>query len=430
MNILMVTNVYTPQIGGVTRSIQQYTAEYRRRGHNVLVIAPDYEENPENDEGVLRVPAIPNFYLNQYSLPIPVLALLLPEVRKLEPELVHSHHPFLLGTTAHTLASEFDVPLVYTHHTRYSTYIEAKTSWPHSVEEAVLELITGYCELTDVTIAPSEGIRRLLQERGIERRIEVVPTGVEFDRFQMGNGSQARQAYSIPQDAFVVGHCGRLAAEKNCRFLANALSRFLVDCPESRALIVGDGPERPVFEKTFAESGTSDRVTMTGFLEHEELVNAYAAMDVFAFASHSETQGMVLAEAMAAGACVVALAATGVDDIVQTGKNGIRLPKEDLQQFVDALKSIQNLSPQARTHYRQGAIETARSLSQSNCAERMLEVYSGLSGKNRQVRDSDWHELLHRWDGAWQRWKNRSRFVSTLARESVFPTPDDGEDEF
>ena len=423
MNILMLTNVYSPQIGGVTRSLEQFSAEFRERGHNVLIMAPDYEENPQPDDHVIRVPAIPNFYQGKYSLPIPVLPALRPEIKDFQPDIVHSHHPFLLGSTAQSIAAEYEIPLVYTHHTRYAAYLESNADWPHAVEEALLELITGYCELVDAVVAPSDGMQKRLRRRGVKSRIDVISTGVDVDRFSQGDGRRFREKHGVDHEAFIVGHCGRLSAEKNIGFLSEALVEFQRRSPKSRVVIVGDGPERQRIEHTFHNGGSSDRVIMTGFLEGQDLVDAYQAMDLFAFASHNETQGMVVTEAMAASTPVVAMTATGVEDVVKNGHNGYLIKRDELDDFVDAISRYEAFDSSERQELQAGAIATAEDVSQSRCATKMLDLYRELIASNAPHRHegSTWNRMHHQWEAAWLRWKSRSRAAAKLVREAISP---------
>ncbi|SFI66733.1 glycosyltransferase [Planctomicrobium piriforme] len=424
MKILMVTNVYTPQIGGVTRSVQQFSEEYRAQGHEVLVIAPEYETMPEGETGVLRIPAIPKFYLNVYPLPLPLTPAVLPEVRKFGPQIVHVHHPFLLGSTGQLIAADLNVPLVYTHHTRYSYYIETKTNWPRPIEEGIVELITGFCELCDGVVSPSAGITEMLQSRGVTTRIEVIPTGVDVNRFAKADGSALRKRLQLPDDAFIVGHVGRLGPEKNCDFLCEAVREFLNKNSKAIFVVVGDGPERAALEQSFGDE-LGGRVHFLGFCEGDDLINAYAGFDVFAFASHSETQGMVLGEAMAAGTPVVAVKGTGVIDIVHDGQNGRMIPEDDVSAFVAALESMAAASPQQRQAWREAALKTAHEFSQERCAKKMLDFYADLIRHPRPRVTSDWERLQRNWDAGWQRWRNRANAIAAAVQESLRTTPSD-----
>lgn len=424
MNILMITNVFTPQIGGVTRSIQQFCEEFRHQGHRVLVIAPQYEEILENEEDVIRVPAIPNFYLNQYSLPLPVFSTLIPEIRNFRPQIVHVHHPFLLGNIGLQIAADQNIPLVYTHHTRYSVYIETKTDWPGFIEEGLLELIVGFCELCDGVVAPSAGIRELLRQNGITTRIEVIPTGVDLQRFAHARPEALRQRLSLPEKTFIVGHVGRLSPEKNTPFLTRAVAAFLTAHPAAQFVVVGDGPDRENMESLLQQEGLTERIHFSGFLEGDELTDAYAGFDVFAFASHSETQGMVITEAMAAGTPVVAVNATGVCDVIVDGVNGRLIPRDDVAAFVEGLKSIADAGDQGSAGWRQRALQSAQELSQSACATQMLNLYSELIAEPRETPANEWERLQQRWEARWQLWRLRARAMGVAARKTLNPLDD------
>lgn len=420
MNILMLTNVFTPQVGGVTRSIEGFTEEFRRRGHRVLIVAPRYEEEVTDDVDVIRVPAIPKFYQQVYPLPLPLLPSHETELREFEPDVVHAHHPFLLGNTAQRISADLDVPLVYTHHSRYQTYIETKTQWPRPVEEAVLHLITGFCQMTDAIVAPTDSIRQLLRSRGLQHRIEVIPTGVDRRRFEQGDGQRWRSRLGIPPDAFVIGHVGRLAAEKNVEFLSRAVSMVLKRDPAAHFLLVGYGPRQEEMEQIFKREGVFERVHPTGVLEGEDLTDAYHAMDVFAFSSHSETQGMVLTEAMASGVPVVALDGTGVRDLVETGVNGRLLMEEVESRFAEALKEIRNLSDEQREELVGSTREYARSIDLEHCAEHMLELYKSLIEEDANRADGSegrsWDGLLRRWETEWNQWSTAAASVGVALK--------------
>jgi len=422
MNVLMITNVFTPQIGGVTRSVQQFCEEFREQGHRVLVIAPEYDEIPPAESNVIRVSAIPNFYQNQYSLPLPVFSTLIPAVREFSPDIVHVHHPFLLGSIGQLIAADRNVPLVYTHHTRYSVYIETKTDWPRSVEEGILELIVGFCELCDGVVAPSAGIRDLLQQRGVTSRMQVIPTGVDLRRFAQADPGALRQRLSLSQERFIVGHVGRLAPEKNTPFLTQGVAAFLKEHSEAVFVVIGDGPDRESMENFLQQAGMGHRSYFLGFLEGDELVDAYAGFDVFAFASHSETQGMVLAEAMAAGVPVVGVDATGVRDLIVDGVNGRLVARENVAAFVEGLNSIASTEESEPDRWRRGALQSAADSSQPFCAARMLEFYSELIRHPRTPARNEWERLQQRWEASWQLWRVRARAVAAAARETLGQT--------
>ncbi len=205
--------------------------------------------------------------------------------------------------------------------------------------------------------------------------IHEVPTGVPVHMFGQGDGAGFRARLGIPADATVVGSVGRLAEEKNLGFLGRALAAFLAATPHAFAVIVGDGPSREPMAETFAGAGVADRVLFTGTLRPPALVDAYHAMDVFAFASLTETQGLVLAEAMAAGVAVVAIDAPGAREIVRDGVNGRLLPTADEAAFREALAWVVGRGGAAARSLRAAAKEAAGAFSLSAVTDRALVAY-------------------------------------------------------
>src|SRR5690606_4599465 len=163
-----------------------------------------------------------------------------------------------------------------------------------------------------------------------------------------GNGAAVRKQHRIAADATVIGHLGRLAPEKNLAFLAHAVANVVVEQPDVHFLVIGVGPSEQEIEHIFAQAGVADRLHMTGVLQQQALIDALHAMDVFAFASCSETQGIVLTEAMAAGLPVVALDASGVREVVQHERNGLLILDHTTAAFASALKQVTEATPQLR----------------------------------------------------------------------------------
>ena len=322
MNILMLSNTFTPHVGGVARSVETFTAEYRRRGHRVLIVAPEFPDMPQQETDVVRISAIQNFNASDFSVALPIHPQLGDAVDAFGPDVVHAHHPFLLGITALRLARHRGLPLVFTHHTLYEQYTHYLPGDSPVLKRFAIELATRYANLTDRVFAPSESIRELLRERGVTTPIAVVPTGVCLERFAQGDGPGFRRLTGIPETACVVGHLGRLAPEKNLEFLAEAVADFMRGNSGAHFLVIGSGPSEAAIRELLARSGVVERLHIAGILQQQQLADALHAMDVFAFASTSETQGMVLTEAMAAGLPVVALDAPGAREVVRDMHNG------------------------------------------------------------------------------------------------------------
>ena len=384
MRILMLTNTFTPVVGGVARSVEAFTAEYRKMGHDVLVVAPSFAGAPEDEPHVVRVPSIQKFNGTDWSVPVPVPGYLTTLLSRFRPEVVHSHHPFLLGGTALRIAASWDVPAVFTHHTQYDQYTHYVPGDSAALKRFVVDLATGYANMCDAVIAPSRSMADLLSRHGVTSRLAVIPTGVDLERFGTGDGAAFRARVGLPQDAFVVGHVGRLAPEKNLGFLARSVARFLARARNARFLVVGGGSAATELVAQLEDAGVGKQLVMAGTLVEQDLVDAYQAMDAFAFASRTETQGMVVTEAMAAGVPVVALDAPGVTDVVQDGRNGWLLPEEDADAFARALAQLAVVPTERRAELRAQVRRATEPFSMPRTAQRAIDLYTDLIAARRR----------------------------------------------
>ena len=402
----MMTNTYLPHVGGVARSVTAWTEEYRRRGHRVLVVAPTFEGARHSEPGVLRVRAIQNFNGSDFSVAATLPRRATREIAAFRPDLVHSHHPFLLGGAALRTARRTGVPLVFTHHTRYEHYTHYVPGDSEGLRRFVVHLSVNYANLSDRVFAPSHSLAAILRERRVRAPVTVVPTGVCLEEFRRGSGSGLRRILGIPADAFVVGHIGRLAAEKNLGFLTEALLRFLADDSRRHVLFGGDGPQRADMEARFRAAGMGDRAHFAGTVRGPFLASAYASMDVFAFASQSEAQGMVLGEAMAAGVPVVALDAPGARDVVRDGRNGRLLPATaGPAEFAEAVAVRSARGAGERARMAEACRATAREFSLTACADTALAAYAELMARgSRPARGADdtWRQTLRGIRGQWE----------------------------
>lgn len=404
MNILMMTNTYVPHVGGVARSVAAFTNELRTLGHRVVVVAPEYKEDTEAVIDVIRIPAIQHFNGSDFSVILPIPVFLETRLQDFRPDIVHSHHPFLIGSTAARVAAKYAVPLVYTQHTMYEQYTHYVPVGSYKMKKFVISLSTGYANISDQVLAPSDSAAQILRQRGVMAPIQIVPTGVYFDRFEHGQGHAVRTLCGIEKEAFVVGHVGRLAPEKNLDFLSEAVALFLQDDPRAHFIVVGYGPSMPAMSRFFHQNNLLQRVHFLGKLQNQELVDAYHAMNAFVFSSKSETQGLVLVEAMAAGVPVIGLDAPGVREVINDEINGYLLEGEQPESFAHAISKMSHLPDEARHRLIAETKKTAESFSMANCTAKLVTIYETL--RNRRSKhtkdDSLWQksaeQLKTEWD--------------------------------
>ncbi|MCC2596589.1 glycosyltransferase [Pusillimonas sp. MFBS29] len=395
----MFTNTYRPHVGGVANSVAWLTDSLRGAGHRVLVVAPEFP-GCRPDDGVLRIPAVQNFRGSDFSVPIPLTVSLSETLDDFSPDLVHSHHPFLLGDTALRVSARFDLPIVYTCHTRYELYGHYVAQDAPLLQRLVLSLALGYCDLCDAVVAPSQSMADFLTEHGVTAPVKTIPTGIDPRSFSGGDGNGLRSSLGIPADAFVVGHVGRLAIEKNLDYLTDAIIDFLQSEKRAHFLVAGDGPMKESIARAFAAHGLAHRVHLPGAVKGDSLAGMYAAMDAFAFSSHSETQGLVLAEAMAAGVPVVALDAFGTREMVRSGFNGWLLDTDaPPRRFAEALQWVHDLDDARRRRLQLAASRTAALFSRERATASMLDLYCMQALEQpgvKSINDSIWQTAKRR----------------------------------
>lgn len=394
----MFTNTYLPHVGGVARSVDTLCSGLRRRGHKVLVIAPTFKGHEEDTPGVMRVPALKHMGNSDYSMPIPLSRSIQDEIDAFGPDIVHSHHPFLLGHTALRVAATCGVPLVYTYHTRYDIYVrqfvDSQRLWP----DLVRNLANGYANLADAIIAPSQSMKDLLLRQEVRSPISVIPTGIDTERFAKGNCAGNHKRPGLTKEDVVVGHLGRLTAEKNLDFLFAAAVRFLEENPKAQFIFAGDGPMRAEMTARLDKDPVRPRMHFLGPKEGDDVVAFYSAIDVFAFASRSETQGLVVAEALASGVPVVALDASGVRDALRHCASCVQLGADaSPEAFAAALSGFAGRSTDQIEKDRIAARAGAEPYSIAAMLENVEALYAQVSEVARsedQQRRSEWERIL------------------------------------
>lgn len=391
MRIAMFTNNYKPYIGGVPVSIEHLAESLRRLGHTVYVFAPSYEGQQE-EAYVIRYPSFP---VKIAGAPVPniLTGLIEKKVRELNIDVIHVHHPAIVGNVALHIRKKLGIPVVFTYHTRYEEYLHY-ISGLEKIERhtGVLErYLHHFCGCCDLLIAPTPGIRAYLYEKGIETPVEVLPTGIPMESFcpDKKRAEEIRAQYLGDAD-YLFCTVSRLAKEKNLGFQMAGLAclkRMLKKRGKTfRHIMVGDGPDRANIERQIQELGLTDNVLLIGNVENREIKNYQAASDLFLFTSKSETQGIVLLEAMAVGNPVVAVDASGVRDIILDGGNGY-LTEEDECRWAGRIVELLS-DEKLKGQMRQAAKKTAEAYSEEVVAERAERYY------RRAVAEA-WEEKQH-----------------------------------
>lgn len=379
MRVAMFTNNYLPFIGGVPISIERLRKGLQALGDKLLVIAPSYREQPPEEEGVLRVASLMDLGENsEFRLANIFLPHTIRKVKDFLPDIIHLHHPIWLGSLGLFMARRLKVPAVYTYHTRLEHYA-------HFVPLPVLlfrnlishALIRRFANKCDAIIVPTYSTEEYLRIVGVKKPTYVQPTGIEYQKFQQVPGEKVealRKRLELGDEKVFVS-VARLSNEKNIDFMIDAIHslRQKTDTP-FRFLMIGDGHQRDRLQQRIDELKLGDHMTLVGSVPPEEMATWYKLGDAFLFASKSETQGMVILEAMAAGCPVVAVRSSGIDDVVRDGYNGFKTPEKQEQWVARVQQLLENdcLRREMSDH----ALGFARDYSVEKFARDVREIYA------------------------------------------------------
>lgn len=380
MHIAHFTNFYHPIVNGVVHSVSLYRNALSRLGHNVFVFAQHASEYEDEEPFIFRYPAVPiPRQGDNMSAAIPIAPhwdRLLPSLKL---DVIHTHHPFLLGQVAANKAEELGVPLVFTFHTRYRDYTHYFPLPADFVQEfiktAVDSWMGDFMEKCHHVIVPSQSMKEILERGyGLEDRVTVIPTGIELAPYRSADREEARKKYHWGSNDRVLISVGRLAPEKNIEMLLVAAARAMDRHKNLRLVLVGDGPSRQDLGAQARRLGISERVRFIGRVPFEEIPVLLKAADIFGFASITETQGLVTMEALAAGLPVAAVNATGTRDVVTDGLDGI-LTENDPVALAEAICRIID-QPEAMVAFREAAERKAAQFDLNYLAQKMVGVYS------------------------------------------------------
>jgi 1,2-diacylglycerol 3-alpha-glucosyltransferase len=372
--------VYFPRVNGVSTSIRSFRHDLKAQGIASTLVVPEYSEPTAPEEDVLRVPARPvPFDPEDGIMGWRALRRCLAAVPEDHCDLVHVQTPFLAHYAGLKLARARGVPVVATCHTYFEDYLHHYMPLLPGFAGALLAraIMARQLNAVDAVVSPSEQVRQRLLEYGVSRPIHVIPTGMTDDRFVVGNGARFRTQYGIAPGRPLVLNVGRVAHEKNLGFLLRMFVHALLRQPDALLVIAGEGPARMSLEQEAQRLGIATNTRFVGNLDRERGLNdCYAAADVFVFASRTETQGLVLLEAMAQSRPVVSTACLGTRSVLTAG-SGARVVDEQEADFAAAVVHVLKDQGLATRMGEKGRAWAAQ-WSSSAQAERMAQLYREL----------------------------------------------------
>lgn len=379
LRVAMFTNNYLPFIGGVPISVERLRRGLGNIGDAVLIVAPRYPSPTTPDENVLRIPTFLAFgQKHEFRLANIFLPRIFKSVKAFKPDVIHVHHPFWLGSLGRFIASRLKVPVIYTYHTRLEEYAHfvplPGRLFRNFISHALVKRFANKC---DGVIVPTYSTEEYLRMIGVKRPVFVQPTGIDYKGFRQVSHQDVRKlksALDLGEESVLIS-VSRLSNEKNIDFIIDAIDQLRRQTDRKfRLLMIGEGHEHGRLEKRIESLGLENEITLVGAVAPEDMAVWYHLGDVFLFASKSETQGMVILEAMAAGLPVVAVRSSGIDDVVRDGFNGFKT-REKVEPWCDRVRQLledQGLRKALSDH----ALQFAREYETEQFASNVHEIYA------------------------------------------------------
>lgn len=391
MKIGLFTDSYPPYINGVSTSVYNLREALKKLGHTVYIVTVNdsiIKHEYDEKEKILRIPGIP-IGIYDYRLSEIYSISTVKIIKKWNLDVIHSHTEFGIGIFARILSKKFKIPLVHTYHTLYEDYTHYITHnhFDKLSKKIVKDLTKVYCVKTaKETIVPTDKIYKLFKEKYmITKNISVIPSGIDIERFfeenvEKDKVDKIKKKYGITKEDFTIIFVGRLAPEKNIEFLLKAQQKLVEEKINNiKLLIVGDGPDKENYINISRKLNIFDKVIFTGKIEQEEIQYYYQCADAFVTASNSETQGLTVIEAMAAGVVPICINDMAFIDM---------LPKKSLfsnqNEYINRLITFSK-DEKIRKEYKVEIRKKAEEYSSSTYAQRVLNVYNGvLNGGNNE----------------------------------------------
>ena len=372
LRIAMFSDSALPILNGVSISVDALVHELRNQGHSVHVYAPRCPRHRDSDPNTFRFRAIGTPWMPNYPIPYPPFYRKLIQFRRHEYDLIHTHTPFVTGLVGLRWAESHELPIVSTYHTLYDRYAHyLKWAPKRYVRFRIAKHTNFYYNRVDHVITPSIAAYKWLRRHSVSTPISVIPTGLRGRGFH--HRSEMRQELGIPPEQKVMLYVGRLAKEKNLKLLLEMAAMAMREEPTARLWLVGDGPYRTECTTIARNLGIGDRVRFVGFVPRMDVDRYYSAADLFVFSSVTETQGLVVQEALSHGVPAIAVAGGGASAGIIGGHNGF-IVRNDPRPFADAVVRVLK-DHDLRDRLSENATRSVREMGVGQMADRMQQVY-------------------------------------------------------
>ncbi len=374
MRIAIFSESWYPYISGVNRSIEIFKMELEKRGHRIFLFVPGSGRINQEDEDIFRFASIPAVFNPGYRLPAPISPRLNRTLKELDVDLIHAQAPMIMGRTAMSSSRRLGLPLVFTHHTLYDLYIHYAGPLAGLAAPYLNSYVRRFANKCDLVITPTHIVAELLAKRGITAPLKAVSTGVVLEEFEDCNRSWLCRRLDLSEKETIILCVARLGIEKNIFLLLNSFALINQSLPETRLVLAGLGPLRSKI-RPYAESlGLGKKFFLLDQeFSRREMASIYSSADLFLYPSVTETQGIIINEAHAAGLPVVAVGAHGVAEMVEDGVDGLLTDAEAGSLAGAAVKVLTD--QELQKHLGEGALQAARRINSGRMAEEMISAY-------------------------------------------------------
>lgn len=344
MHIGVFTYYYYPVINGVVLTIGDWKKRAARAGIPMTVFTSQADWIKSADSDVVEYPSIRLYKRLGFTIPMFPAGTIEKEIVARHITLLHAHHPFYIGRLALTVKEKFHLPVVFTYHTRYTDYVQAY--FPSVLTKFINLFVTlsvvRFMNACDAVTVASESLKYELAIKGVRTPIYIVPPGIDTKKFALGNRAVLRKRYGISDGDTAVLYVGRLAKEKNIYFLLRSFLLIHHRNPRTHFFLVGNGMEEEGIRAYAKRKRVAQFVHIVTDQKPDNIQDAYAAADMFAYASQTETFGRVLVEAMAAGLPIVALNGPSITDLIADGINGVKVYRKSIRVFAKKATEVLN----------------------------------------------------------------------------------------
>lgn len=384
MRIGIFTNCYYPMVNGVVGAATLLRKGFLEAGHEVYVFAPAFDDYQDTEPGVYRYPSVNLTPDVKYPVAVPFSPKVNKELQNIQLDIIHSHHPFVLGPLGLRLARRRKIPIVYTFHTQYDQYTHYVPLPSSLVRWFSTRQVRRFGQSVDQITTPAESARKILLTYGVTKSIQVIPNPTDLNKFLHNDREAIREKYGLKNEKLLM-NIGRIAPEKNLNLLLHSFREMLnrSGVHSLKLMIVGDGPALQDLIQLAQNLGIHEDVIFTGLVDPSFVPEYLAAADLFVMTSTTEVKPLAQLEALASGVPIVAVSAAGANDTIVHGENGL-LTSEDVQAFSSAVLDLLG-NPEKYQVFQQNARKTADQYSYNKISAQYLELFETLLLKSKEI---------------------------------------------